>query len=88
MGKQEVLQAAHEMSFKPLTGNRRNKIRNSRYTRRRQGMTFNIRPSVVPIANVLILLHRNAKNQSGFWSGHGSRYVMHIHAHCKNNVNM
>lgn len=35
VGKQEVLQATHEKSFKPLIGNRCNKIRSSRYTRRR-----------------------------------------------------
>ena len=38
-------------------------------------MAFNVRQSVVPLANVLILLYMNAKNQSGFWSGNRSGYA-------------
>lgn len=56
MVKQVVLQAAHEKSAKPLTENRYNKMRSSGHRRRwRQGMTFNIRQSVVPLANGIIL---------------------------------
>lgn len=52
--KQVVLQRAHEKSVKPLTENRYNKMRNSGHTRRRQGMTFHIRQSVVTLANGII----------------------------------
>jgi len=75
MGKEAVLQTIHEKSFKLLIGNGCNKMKSLRSTRRRQRTAFNTRQSVVPLANVLILLHLNAKNWSGFWSGNGSGYV-------------
>lgn len=55
MGKKDVLQATYKMTFKPLIGNRLNKMKSLGHTRRRQGMALNIRQSVVPLANVLIL---------------------------------
>lgn len=55
MVKQVVLQTAREKTAKPLTGNRCNKMRSSGHRRKRQEMTFNIRQSVVPLANGIIL---------------------------------